>query len=63
MKFLRKLRSTLRIAATLILARTFGRYEHSIYEHSFYGHGGISYAKYEWRGKHWAFPTGPIEED
>lgn len=58
MKFLRKLRSTLRIAATLILARTFGRYEHSVY-----GYGGISYAKYEWRGKHWAFPTESIKEE
>jgi len=54
--FFRKLRSTLCIATTLVLARTFGKYEVSI------GDGGLCYAKYRWRGKVWAFPTEPIED-
>jgi hypothetical protein len=54
--FCRKLAGTLRIATTLILARTFGRYEVSIWD------GGVSYARYHWRGKVWAFPTTPIDD-
>jgi hypothetical protein len=54
---MRKLCSTLRIAATLVLARTFGRYEVSVHDY------GLSYARYHWRGQVWAFPTGPIEEE
>lgn len=55
--FFRKLRKTILIASQLILARTFGQYEISIYNN------GLSYAKYHWRGKIWAFPTGPIETE
>lgn len=53
--FLRKFRSTVRIATTLVLARTFGEYEHSV--------GGYDrdYARYRWRGRTWAFPTKPID--
>ena len=56
MHFLHKLRSTLTIAVTLILARTFGTYLWS--EHSY----ELSYALYEWRGEVWAFPTEPFRE-
>ncbi len=43
------------IATTLIMARTFGRYLHS-------GWNGIhNFAKYEWRGEVWYFPTSPAE--
>lgn len=53
-----KFRNTLRIAGTLILARTFGRYRHSVA-----GFGVPDYAVYEWRGKLWAFPTAPLAND
>lgn len=50
-----KLLKTLKIAFTLVLARTFGKYIHS-------GWDGLSeYALYEWRGQEWAFPLGPSE--
>lgn len=55
--FLRKLGRTIRIACTLMMARTFGKYEVSIYA------DGVSYAKYWWRGQCWAFPTEPIKTD
>lgn len=51
-----KLLHTIRIAATLTLARTFGTYEHSVWN------GEFNYARYAWRGKSWAIPTSPIEE-
>lgn len=51
-----KLRSTLGIIATLFMARTFGKYQHSAYD-------GFGYAIYHWRGRDWAIPTGPIEYD
>ena len=50
-----KLLKTLRIASTLMLARTFGRYVHSGYN------GKFEYAQYEWRGREWVFPLTPIE--
>lgn len=53
-----KLASTLRIAATLILARTFGRYVYSVG-----GAGEPDYAVYHWRGKRWCFPTAPLENE
>jgi hypothetical protein len=52
---LRKLRSTLKILFTLFCARTFGTYEISHFS-------DFEYAEYRWKGKHWAFPTTPIEE-
>lgn len=55
--FFWKLISTLRLGFTLMLARTFGTYKHSVYDY------GLSYAIYSWRGKRWAFPTAPIEEE
>lgn len=53
---MKKLLNTLRIASTLALARTFGIYECSVWD------GKMSYARYQWRGKVWAFPTEPIED-
>ena len=52
---LKKLRSTICILLTLGMARTFGRYDVSVYA------DGVSYARYHWRGKLWAFPTKEIE--
>lgn len=51
---MRKLADTIRICATLFMARTFGRYEHSVWD------GQRDYARYVWRGKVWAFPTEPV---
>lgn len=53
---MKKLLNTLRILFTLMLARTFGTYEHTVWD------GKMSYARYQWRGKVWAFPTEPIED-
>ena len=50
-----KLLSTTRLCATLFLARTFGRYEHTVWN------GEFEYHRYSWRGKVWAFPASPIE--
>ena len=50
----KKLASTLRIVTRLALARTFGRYEHSVHD------GTMSYAVYHWRGYRWAVPTSPL---
>lgn len=47
MKFL----STLRIAATLVMARTFGQYINSVG-----GPNQPDYAVYRWRGKKWWIP-------
>jgi hypothetical protein len=47
---------TLRIAFTLIMARTFGEYKHSGWN------GDFHYARYKWRGKEWCIPTSPYEE-
>lgn len=52
--FLRKLWSTSRILVNLAMARTFGEYVHSV------GGGEFEYARYRWRGREWAIPTGPI---
>ena len=53
----RKLLSTLRILFTLGMARTFGHYRHSEWN------GELDYAIYEWRGKMWAIPTGPFDDE
>jgi len=50
---MRKFINTLSLAATLIAARTFGRYVHSGWN------GDHEYAKYEWRGRFWRIPTSP----
>ncbi len=55
--FFWKLTTTLRMASCLVMARTFGTYQHSVYDR------GLSYARYSWKGRHWAIPTGPIEEE
>jgi hypothetical protein len=49
-----KLRSTIRIATCIVLARTF--YEYSGWD------GEIEFARYRWRGKSWKIPKGSIEE-
>jgi hypothetical protein len=48
-----KLINTIKICATLFLARTFGEYRHSGWtlEHE--------YARYRWKGEDWIFPTTP----
>lgn len=46
---------TLRMFATLYMARMFGTYRHSAWN------GEFEYARYTWRGKDWAIPTGPFE--
>ena len=53
---MRKLLSTIRIAGTLAMARTFGRYEHSGWN------GEFSYARYRFAGRSWVIPTGPADE-
>lgn len=53
--FFRKLRSTVRIVSTLFLARTFGKYRHSVSDEC------LDYAVYVWRGKEWAIPTAPLD--
>lgn len=50
---MRKIANTIKICVTLFMARTFGRYVHSVWD------GELDYAKYAWRGKTWAFPTAP----
>lgn len=55
--FLRKLASTTRIVTTLFMARTFGKYVHTI------GGCDFDYAVYRWRGKTWAVPTTTLEDD
>lgn len=50
-----KLTQTLKIAATLVLARTFGRYIHSGWN------GDFEYAKYKWRGREWCVPLTHAE--
>ena len=51
-----KLLNTTRLCATLFLARTFGRYEHTVWN------GEFEYHRYAWRGQSWAFPVSPIEQ-
>lgn len=55
--FLRKLWKTTNLVATLFMARTFGKYEISVWDN------GLSYAKYRWRGRLYAIPTEPIDEE
>lgn len=55
----RKFLHTIRIAFTLVMARTFGKYCHS----GFDGTIGLTYARYMWRGQSWLFPTAPLEDD
>ena len=58
MKFFhfRKFVSSVCICSTLLLARTFGRYVHTIFD------GRLTYAEYEWRGQRYAIPTEPLKE-
>jgi hypothetical protein len=53
MRFIR----TLRIAFTLVMARTFGRYIHSGWN------GDFEYARYGWRGQEWCIPMAPYDEN
>jgi len=46
---------TLKILYCLGMARTFGKYVNSGWD------GTINYARYEWRGREWIIPTGPVE--
>jgi len=55
MHTLRKLGSTIKILATLGMARMFGKYEYSGYD------GTIHYARYLWRGRWWIIPTSPVD--
>ncbi|WP_213287560.1 hypothetical protein [Bradyrhizobium sp. sGM-13] len=55
--FLRKLASTVRILACMGMARTFGKYEHTVWDH------GLNYARYRWRDRTWAIPTSHLEEE
>ena len=55
--YLRKLRGTLAILARLGAARMRGRYIHSGWN------GEIPFARYEWRGREWIIPTGPVDSD
>ena len=48
---MRKLWSTIRICATIIVARHFGQYVHSGWD------GEHSYARYRWRGRDVFIPT------
>jgi hypothetical protein len=50
-----KFANTLRLCASLLMARTFGRYLHSGWN------GDVEYARYEWRGREWVIPTGPAD--
>ncbi len=52
---LNKLRGTIGLLANLLMARTFGTYQHTVRG------GSFSYAEYRWRGQSWAIPTTPIE--
>jgi hypothetical protein len=53
---LKKFWSTIHIAFTLVLARTFGEYKHSV------GGAGLpDYALYKWRGQEWPFPTKALD--
>jgi len=52
---LAKLIKTMRICATLFMARTFGEYEHSGWN------GDHDYVQYNWRGKSWRIPTSEVE--
>jgi hypothetical protein len=56
MHFTRKLGRTIRTLSCLFMARTFGEYHHTVWD------GGFTYARYQWRGKVWAVPTGPLED-
>jgi hypothetical protein len=53
-----KLASTITIAFNLVMARTFGRYVHSIG-----GAGWPSMAVYVWRGRKWYIPTSTFPGD
>lgn len=57
MHAIKKFLDTLRIAYKLIMARTFGKYRHSVYA------DGISYAIYDRGGETWIIPTEPVEHD
>lgn len=50
-----KLLKTIKIAATLAMARTFGRYVNSGWN------GDFEYARYAWRGQEWCIPLTPYD--
>lgn len=50
-----KFAQTLRIAFTLIMARTFGEYQNS-------GWTEFEYARYKWREQEWCIPLAPYEK-
>lgn len=52
-----KLLDTLRLLARLGAARMLGRYVHSGWN------GEIPFARYEWRGREWIIPTGPVDDE
>lgn len=53
----RKLLGTFKICFILFMARTFGHYNHSGWN------GVFEYASYNWRGKTYHIPLGPIDKD
>lgn len=55
MRQVRKFIQTIGLAVTLTMARTFGRYVHSIG-----GYEQADFAIYEWRGRRWCFPLTPL---
>ncbi len=57
MRRIRKALDTLRMTSALVCARHFGRYVISTYA------GRYGYHEYEWRGRRWAFPSGPLDDD
>lgn len=55
MHYLRKLLHTARLLARLGAARMRGRYVHTVWD------GEATFARYEWRGRQWLIPTGPVD--
>lgn len=53
-----KFSNSVKIAATIILARAFGKYLYSMG-----GPGVPDMAVYHWRGRDWAIPTSPLPND
>jgi len=52
---MRKFMQSLRIASTLVMARTFGQYVNSGWN------GEFEYSKYIWRGNAWIIPLTPVQ--
>lgn len=55
--FCKKLVRVTRTLCCLFAAQMFGRYIHSGWNCE------ISFARYEWRGREWIIPTGPVERE